>query len=165
MSTLALRTLSRSAGAALTTVRPLGTGTDSPEPPPEVAYAQVPTNLKRNEFLMAEDTDPPNDLSGAGLALWLELLGNLDFQPHERQLVVELCRTVMLADMLTGEIDVLGPVVDGMHGPKVNPLVAEIRQQRLVIARLTVALNIPEPDESQRPVRRGGPRGVYRKGA
>lgn len=111
---------------------------------------------------MATDDPVPHGITGPGLELWRDLHDVLEFDCHERALVTELCRSVTLADMLAREVDVLGVVVDGQRGPKANPLVAELRQQRLVIARLVASLGIPEPDGAARPNRRGAARGVYR---
>jgi hypothetical protein len=56
-----------------------------------------------------------------------------------------------------------GLVVDGQRGPRVSPLAAELRQQRLVVARLTACLGIPPlPDEHAYSRPRGAERGVYR---
>lgn len=114
---------------------------------------------------MTTDPSVPHGVTGPGLELWRQLHESLEFTPHEHQLVTELCRSVALADLLAREVDVLGPVVDGQRGVKVNPLLAELRQQRLVIARLVASLNIPEPDGVAVPRRRGAARGVYLKGA
>lgn len=113
---------------------------------------------------MADD-EVPADLTGAGLALWNELHADLEFQPHERQLVVELCRTVTVCEMLSKELAVLGPVIEGQRGWRVSPILAELRQQRLVVARLVHTIGIPEPDGIDRPRHRGSVRGVYLKGA
>ena len=107
-------------------------------------------------------TDPaPAGITGAGLALWDQLTEALELTMTERQVAVELCRTVSLCEQLDGELRALGPVVDGQRGIKVNPIAAELRQQRLVVARLVASLNIPDPDDVDRPSRRGAVRGVY----
>ena len=80
---------------------------------------------------------------GTGLALWQELNRELGFEPHDRALAVELCRTVELCEQLAQRIDDEGAVIAGQRRPKINPLLAEIRQQRAVAARLTAALRIP----------------------
>lgn len=77
----------------------------------------------------------------------------------EEQIATQLCRTVSLCEVLARELDVLGPVLDGQRGLKINPIVAELRQQRLAAARLAKSLDIPTLDN--RPSRRGGVRGVY----
>ncbi len=84
-----------------------------------------------------------NLLKGAGLALWQELDETYGFGPHERQLAAELCQTITLIEQMAKRIDVEGMTVEGQRGDRVNPLLAEIRQQRAVAARLTAALGIP----------------------
>ena len=100
----------------------------------------------------------PGDLTGAGAALWRDLHAHLSFDPHEETLCVELCRTVTLCETLQQQLDATGITVDGQRGPKINPVLAELRQQRLVAARLSASLNIPV--DSAR--RSRGVRGVYR---
>lgn len=91
----------------------------------------------------------PHGLDGAGLALWHQLHESLEFSITERQIAVELCRTITLCELLGKELDRSGLVVEGQRGPRVNPLAAELRQQRLVAARLVANLNIPPmPDSS-----------------
>lgn len=107
----------------------------------------------------------PEGIVGAGLVLWNQLQQSLEFTMTEQQIAVELCRTVSLCELLSRELDVLGPVTDGQRGLKVNPIAAELRQQRLTAARLTASLNIPDPDAGERARHRGGVRGVYLRGA
>ena len=107
---------------------------------------------------MADDKTPAA-ITGVGLDLWHELHAALQFTVTEERIAVELCRTISLCEVLARELDVLGPVLDGQRGLKVNPIVAEIRQQRLAAARLAKSLDIPALDD--RPNRRGGVRGVY----
>ena len=85
----------------------------------------------------------PDLLEGAGLALWQELNEELGFEPHDKAICVELCRTVTLCEQLAKRLDAKGPVIDGQRGPKINPLLAELRHQRTVAASLTKALGIP----------------------
>lgn len=109
------------------------------------------------------DTSVPAGITGAGLTLWRELHGALEFTMTEHAITVELCRTVALCELLDAELRALGPVTDGQRGIRMNPIAAELRQQRLTAARLAASLNIPPPDAvAQRPGRRGGTRGVYR---
>lgn len=70
-----------------------------------------------------------------------------------------------LAELARRSPSVLGPVVGSDRGPRANPLMAELRQQRLVAARLVASSNIPDPDHPERPRVRGGVRGVYNKAA
>jgi len=105
----------------------------------------------------------PAHLDGAGLALWLELDAALAFLPHERVLAIELCRAVSLCEQLNHALAASGLIVDGQRGPRVSPLAAELRQSRLVVARLAACLAIPPPPHEQgHPRPRGAARGVYR---
>ena len=104
----------------------------------------------------------PDGITGAGLELWKQLHAALQFTMTEHQITVELCRTVALCELLDKELSIAGPVVEGQRGLRMNPIAAELRQQRLTAARLTASLNIPPLDEAVRPRQRGGLRGVYR---
>ena len=104
----------------------------------------------------------PKGITGAGLELWNQLHDRLEFTMTEHQITIELCRTVSLCELLDSELNVTGPVVDGQRGLRMNPIAAELRQQRLTAARLTASLNIPPVDDAVRPRQRSGVRGVYR---
>jgi hypothetical protein len=113
---------------------------------------------------MAAKPAAPAGITGAGLALWHELHAELSFTMTEERVAVELCRTVTLCEVLAAELDALGPVTVGQRGVRVNPIAAELRQQRLVVARLVASLNIPAHPNDEvvgGRGRRGGVRGVY----
>ena len=106
--------------------------------------------------------DEPDLLDGAGLALWRRLADELEFDAHDEQIAIELCRTVSLCEALHRRLLDEGLVVEGQRGAKLNPLAAELRQQRLVAARLTASLAIPAAEDDEKPSkRRGAARGVY----
>lgn len=134
----------------------VGIGPCYPRPRKETSLETIP---------MKSDTAVPHGIAGPGRELWDELNSALEFHAAEQALVVELCRSVTLADLLSRELEALGLVVDGQRGPRVSPLVAELRNQRLTIARLVASLRIPDPEVGQRPRRRGAVRGVYGWGA
>jgi len=78
----------------------------------------------------------PKGLARRGAAFWKQILGAFELGPAEQQLLLETCRALdTIEDLQTraGE------------GSKV---LAELRQQRLVAARLLSQLAIPE---SERP--------------
>lgn len=104
--------------------------------------------------------DDPDLLDGAGLALWRKLVDDCEFDTHEEVIAVELCRTVSLCEQLQRTLLAEGLVVDGQRGAKVNPIAAELRQQRIVLARLTASLGIPPLDDAP-PKPRGAARGTY----
>lgn len=105
--------------------------------------------------------DTPDLLEGAGLALWRKLIDECEFDPHEEVLAVELCRTVTLCEALHQRLLDDGLVVEGQRGAKVNPLAAELRQQRIIVARLVASLAIPALDGDEPPKPRGAARGSY----
>lgn len=111
---------------------------------------------------MTKKSTVPEGITGAGLELWNQLHAALTFTMTEEQIAVELCRTVALCELLAAELNALGPVTEGQRGVRVNPIAAELRQQRLTAARLTASLNIPPVDDVVPRRRRNGVRGVYR---
>jgi hypothetical protein len=99
--------------------------------------------------------DEPELLDGAGLLLWRRLHDELEFDAHDEVLAVELCRTVSLCESLHRRLLDEGLVIEGQRGAKVNPLAAELRQQRIVVARLTASLGSPAEEDEQGSKRRG----------
>ena len=109
----------------------------------------------------------PKGLKTAGRRLWKAIVDELELDEHESALLLELCRITDRLDRLNTIIDRDGEIIDGLHGPKVNPALSEARQQAITAARLTAALRLPTGDEADesRPQRRVGVRGVYSIGA
>ncbi|MDC9015127.1 terminase [Mycobacterium marinum] len=110
---------------------------------------------------MAKQAKPsaPAGLKPAGKRLWDAVVNDYELDEWERSLLVEACRTADTIDALQSVIDTLGVDCAGKE-------LAEIRQQRLVYARLLAALRMPAGDETdqaagRRPQRRVGVRGVY----
>ncbi|CAN5787090.1 hypothetical protein BH18ACT2_BH18ACT2_08070 [soil metagenome] len=108
--------------------------------------------------------NPPTGTKAAGRRLWRSIVDRFELEEHEAALLRAAVATVDLIDVLQRDIDKRGPVVESPQGVKANPAVVEVRQQRLVLARLLAALRLPAGDEAdvQRPQRRGGVRGLYR---
>ncbi|MFD6860552.1 hypothetical protein ACFWCF_24835 [Rhodococcus sp. NPDC060090] len=77
---------------------------------------------------------------------------------HELQVLREAVRTVDQIDRLHAIVEADGVMQESPQGRRVHPAVAEMRQQRIVLARLLAALKIPDTDagQSAAPVR-----GVY----
>ncbi|WP_193607144.1 hypothetical protein [Nocardioides lijunqiniae] len=101
---------------------------------------------------------PPNDLKRSGRALWRAVLGPFDLDEHERQLLHETCRTRDLCDRLQTVLDAEGVMSTSSQGVRVHPAAVELRQQRITLARLLAALNVPSGEEEAAP---RAPRGVY----
>jgi hypothetical protein len=98
----------------------------------------------------------PSGLGVAGRRLYRAVVAEFELEEHEAALLLEASRTRDLIAELQGEVERAGAIVDG----KPHPVLVELRQQRLVLARLLAALRLPD-DADERPQRRQI-RGVYR---
>jgi len=96
---------------------------------------------------------------------------SFDLDEHELALLEDACRTADLIAKLEERI-VADGVMSDSYGGRVHPCVGEIRQQRLALARLLIALRVPAGEEPEgvpvplagrRPQRRGM-RGIYAVG-
>jgi hypothetical protein len=111
----------------------------------------------------SETPETPEGLRAAGRALWRSITGDYELEEHEERLLLEACRTADLCDDLAGVVDAEGVLVDG----RTHPSVVELRQQRILLARLIVALRVPlgaESDAKSSPaprLQRRGVRGMY----
>jgi hypothetical protein len=91
------------------------------------------------------------------------VLEAFELDEHELALLRQAARTADLCDALQAIVDVEGPIVDG----RAHPAVVELRQQRIVLARLIVALRVPLGDQEDAAtsaagrLQRRGLRGVY----
>jgi hypothetical protein len=107
---------------------------------------------------------PNDDDLSAGQRLYDSVLAAFHLDEHELTLLRQAARTVDLVEDLQSVIDSDGPMVATASGEmRVNPAVIELRQQRIVLARLIVALRVPLGDQEQAVGRtqRRGTRGVY----
>jgi hypothetical protein len=106
---------------------------------------------------------PNPDLAPAGQRLWDAVAGQYELEQHEERLLLEAARTADLLDALAAEVAEDGP----MLGDKVHPAVVELRQQRILLARLLTALRVPlggeaaETSPTPRLPERRGVRGTY----
>ncbi len=109
--------------------------------------------------------NPPRGTGEAGAALWRAATAEFELDQHELLLLRECVRTADLLDELEERIKADGAVIESPHGTKAHPAAVEIRQQRVVLARLLAALRLPVGEESEgtdrRPQRRMGVRGPY----
>lgn len=109
---------------------------------------------------------PPGEVgkSPEAQALWHSVADDYELDEHEAALLRQAVLTVDLLAMLQANVEELGAVVESPQGVKANPAVVEIRQQRVVLARLLAALRLPTGDEAdaKRPQRRSGARGPER---
>ena len=97
---------------------------------------------------------PPEDTGPAGRRLWDALTGDYELEEHE---LVLLRQAVRVADTCTDLQALLDR--DGlMLGERIHPASVELRQQRLLLGRLIVALRVPPGDTGEE----GAPRTQYR---
>jgi hypothetical protein len=111
----------------------------------------------------------PERLADHGQRLWRSIVGEFDLDEHELILLEQCARSADLVATLAAAVEDAGGPVDAETG-KVRPVVVELRQQRIVLARLLAALRVPladhdddaaETDPTPRLQRRTGARGVY----
>jgi hypothetical protein len=85
----------------------------------------------------------PAGLGSRGAALWDHVAAVYQLGPDEVELLVELCRTVDMAELLAAECSAR-PMVDGRYGPTVNAAMRELRLQRSEMRHLAAALGLPD---------------------
>jgi hypothetical protein len=109
---------------------------------------------------------PPAGLGERGSELWSAIVADYDLETHELTMLLEAARTVDLLERLEAEIQQNPPLMPSSQGMRANPAAVEARAQRLVLARLLVALRIPTEDAKgeRRRTQRRGIRGVYSGG-
>lgn len=110
----------------------------------------------------------PAGLRAAGTRLWRAVLADYELDEHELTLLRQAVRVADLCDQLQTVVETEGPMItDAQQQPRTHPAAVELRQQRIVLARLIVALRVPLGEESDtggpRTARRGL-RGVYALG-
>lgn len=104
---------------------------------------------------------PPPGLKAGGKSLWRATTTAFELSEYELLVLREAARTVDSLDDLQAQLDADGTMAESSQGPRVHPALVELRQQRIALARLFTALQIPLDDDSGRTPRRGGARGVY----
>ncbi len=108
-------------------------------------------------------TTAPRGLKPAGRRLWRSVLDAFELAEHELSLLRQACRVADVCEQLQEMVDRDGPLLDG----KVHPALVELRQQRILLARLVVALRVPMGDQEEASNDRSGRlqhrgvRGVY----
>jgi hypothetical protein len=110
----------------------------------------------------------PDGAGAAGKRLWKAVLTDFELAEHEQVLLRQAVRVADLCDQLQAVVVAEGPLLSVDGHPRTHPAVVELRQQRIVLARLVVALRVPLGDQEQEgpaegPTRlqRRGTRGFY----
>lgn len=102
----------------------------------------------------------PRGTGPEGRRLWRAVLGEFELEEHELSLLRQAVRVADTCAQLQALVDEQGPLRDG----KAHPALVELRQQRILLARLIVALRVPLGDEGAPAAgrqQRRGIRGVY----
>lgn len=105
-------------------------------------------------------TRTPVGLGAPGRRLWQAVTAEFEGTEHELALLEESCRTRDLLVSLRDQLDRDGLMLESSQGARLHPAVAELRQQRLALARLLATLGVPGLDEDHLPPSRGV-RGVH----
>jgi hypothetical protein len=107
----------------------------------------------------------PSGVGPAGRRLWRAVLADFELAEHEMTLLRQAVHVADACDELQKVVDEEGPLTPTRLGDvKTNPALVELRQQRIVLARLIVALRVPLGDQEDETAQRGqrrGLRGVY----
>jgi hypothetical protein len=89
----------------------------------------------------------PPGLSRPGRRLWRTTVADYEVTPPELVVLGEMCRIVDRIGALEAELDGQPTIVRGSTGqPKINPILAELRSQQLVLARLVDTLHLAEDE-------------------
>jgi hypothetical protein len=102
----------------------------------------------------------PKQLGAHGKRLWTAVERDFELDEHELALLKQACLVCDLLETLQKAVDEEGPFIDG----RITDTVREMRQQRIVLARLLAALRVPsgvEGDLQAGARERRPPRGVY----
>ena len=111
-----------------------------------------------------DDVRPPAGLKAPGKRFWSAVAGLYVLTPAELANLAEACRTCDELDRLEKAVRQLPDLtVAGSTGqPRAHPLLEEVRRHRLLLERLTGALNLPDEDEEVglRPGQKHGRRAI-----
>jgi len=102
----------------------------------------------------------PTGSGAAGRRLWRSVTTEYELAEHELALLRQAAGVADTCELLAGIVAVEGPLTNG----KAHPALVELRQQRILLARLVVALRVPLGDEDAADEDRSqyrGTRGVY----
>ncbi|MEO8697088.1 MAG: hypothetical protein ABI658_26500 [Acidimicrobiales bacterium] len=98
----------------------------------------------------------------AGSKLYEAITEEFDLDVHELALLAAACHTADTCSRLQAVVDAEGELVHVRGEVRAHPALVELRAQRILLARLLVALRVPlgESESGERTQRRGI-RGVY----
>jgi hypothetical protein len=89
----------------------------------------------------------PRGLGGAGRRLWRDVVGQYGLRVDELILLESACKTLDYIEKLDAAMADQPLLSKGSMGQdRENPLLSEVRQQRLALARLLRQIDLPELD-------------------
>ena len=98
---------------------------------------------------MRGDPSPPPGLAVRGQAFWQAVVEEYEPAAPDLELLREACLTLDALDVLQATVTAEGPTFPGSMGEaRAHPAFGELRQQRLVLARLLAALGLRVQDAS-----------------
>ena len=90
---------------------------------------------------------PPPGLGRRGGSFWRRVVAGFDLDDAERELLVEVCRSLDTLDSLADVVAAEGHTVAGSRGQRVtHPAVGELRLTRQLVGRLLAQLQLPDED-------------------
>lgn len=107
--------------------------------------------------------NPPSGTGRSGRRLWRSIVAVYELNEHELALLRQAARTADVVDDLQAVVDREGALTTTRLGEtKAHPALVELRQQRLVLARLLAALRLPVDDPASGQRTQSRPlRGIY----
>lgn len=93
----------------------------------------------------------PRGLKAGGRRLWTAVISDFDLDQSASVVLAEACHTVDLLADLRAKLAETPRIIDSPQGPRVHPLLSEIRHQQLTLSRLIGALGLPKelPDDDE----------------
>lgn len=89
----------------------------------------------------------PAGLAARGRRLWRAVAADFDLELDERELLTEACRSLDTCERLEEALRGAPLTTKGSRGQVVaHPLAAELRSERLLVARLLAQLELPDDD-------------------
>jgi hypothetical protein len=89
-------------------------------------------------------TTTPRGLKAGGRRLWSAVTTDFDLDESAQAVLTQACYTVDLLAELRAKLAETPAVIDSAQGPRVHPLVVEVRQQRLALAKLIQQIGLPK---------------------
>jgi hypothetical protein len=86
----------------------------------------------------------PRGLKAGGRRLWSSVTTEFEVDESAAAVLAEACHTVDLLSGLRAKLAETPAVIDSAQGPRMHPLVVEVRQQRLALAKLVASLGLPK---------------------